>query len=137
MNLMRINTMPSTFNRMDNMIDNFFNSYTYEDVWVPNYTILDNEDAYKILMEIPGIEKKNVTLEYKAQILTISGKREVQERDDAYYDNFQYGNFSKQFRIPDDIVDKNISGELKNGVLEITIPKKVKIEPKAKRITVK
>ena len=69
MNLMRINTIPSAFNRMDNMIDNFFNSYTYEDVWIPNYTILDNEDAYKILMEIPGIEKKNLTLEYKTQIL--------------------------------------------------------------------
>ena len=137
MNLMRINRVPSVFSQTDNMIDNFFNRATYEDAWIPNYTVLNNERAYTILMEIPGIEKKDISLEYKDRILTVLGKRELQERDDAYYDNFQYGNFNKQFRMPDDILDKDISGKLKNGVLEITIPKKVEIETKAKKITIK
>ena len=137
MNLMRINRVPSVFSQTDNMIDNFFNRATYEDAWIPNYTVLNNEGAYTILMEIPGIEKKDISLEYKDRILTVLGKRELQERDDAYYDNFQYGNFNKQFRMPDDILDKDISGKLKNGVLEITIPKKVEIETKAKKITIK
>ena len=137
MNLMRINRVPSVFSQTDNMIDNFFNRATYEDVWIPNYTVLNNEGAYTILMEIPGIEKKDISLEYKDRILTVLGKRELQERDDAYYDNFQYGNFNKQFRMPNDILDKDISGKLKNGVLEITIPKKVAIETKAKKITIK
>ena len=136
MNLIKVNTMPAIFNRMDNIIDNFFNNYTYnQDMWVPNYDIVSNADEYKILMEVPGIKKGDINLDHQDQVLTVSGGGE--SKDDNNSLNLQYGKLKKEFNLPEDVVEKNISACLENGILEIKIPRKAAIKTKAKKVTIK
>ena len=137
MNLIKVNTVPTIFNKMDSIIDSFFNSSVYDqNTWAPSYDILNNKDGYTILMEVPGIEKDNIALEFQDQVLTILGERKS-ESDTNYSNNFQYGDFRKEFNLPEDVLEKDISAHLKNGVLEIRIPRKAEVKTKAKKITIK
>ena len=135
MNLIKVNTMPSIFNRMDNIIDGFLNTYN-DSVWSPRYDVSEDDKEYVISMDVPGIEKKDINIESQDQMLTISGKRDL-KNNQSYYNSIDYGEFNKNFNLPEDANDKNIAAQLNSGVLEITIPRKTQIKVKAKKITVK
>jgi len=136
MNLIKVNTVPTIFNRMDNIIDSFFSNHAYnKDVWTPNYDIDHSINEYKILMEVPGIKKGNVNIEHQDKMLTVSGKKE--SKDDGNFSNFQYREFEKEFNLPEDVIEKDISAHLENGILEIKIPRKAEVKTKAKKVTIK
>ena len=137
MNLIKVNTIPSLFNRMDSMVDSFFNNYESVNAWVPRYDITDNDNEYRILMEVPGMQKSELNLDHKDGVLRISGERKVENKNDSFYRSLDYGSFEKDFNLPEDVVENQISAQLKNGILEITIPRKAPIKIKAKKITIK
>lgn len=114
MNLIKVNTIPSVFNSMDSMIDRFFenNSYNY---WKPSYEVFNNHKEYVITMDLPGLDKSKINLEIKDQKLSISGNREVKSNISENYNNSRYGEFYKGFNIPEDVLEKNISAQFKNG----------------------
>ena len=65
--------------------------------------------------------------------LTISGKREQEkhEQGDTYYASERsYGSFSRAFTLPDGTDGENVKAELKNGVLEVVVPKKPEVQPR-------
>ena len=136
MNLIKVNTVPTIFNRVDNIIDSFFSNYAYnKDAWTPNYDIDCSINEYKILMEVPGIKKGNVNIEHQDRILTVSGKKE--SKDDGNFSNFQCREFEKEFNLPEDVIEKDISAHLENGILEIKIPRKAEVKTKTKKVTIK
>ena len=135
MNLIKVNTMPSIFNRMDNMIDGLLNTYN-DSVWSPRYDVLEDDKEYVISMDVPGIEKKDLNIESQDQMLTISGKRDLKNTQ-SYYNSIDCRKFNKNFNLPEDANDKNIAAQLNSGVLEITIPRKTQIKTKAKKISIK
>ena len=63
MNLIKVNTVPSIFNRMDSVIDDFFNNSSYINSRRAKCSINENDNAYSIQMEIPGIEKEDVLID--------------------------------------------------------------------------
>ena len=128
MNLIKVNAIPSAFNRADNIIDSFFNNYHYDasNYWGPNYDVENSENEYKIFIDVPGVEKSMLNIECYEKKLSITGDRGLEQVN---------GKFSKEFNIPDDVVEKDISAKLKNGVLELALPRKAKA--KAKKIAIK
>ena len=135
MNLIKVNTMPSIFNKMDGLIDGFFNDYSYNlNMRAPNYDIISDNDKYVIEMEVPGIKKSEIAIEAQDQIIKISTKKDVEK---SGYSNISSREFEKEFNLPDDAVDKNISASLKNGILEIKIPRKAEVKTKAIKVAIK
>ena len=137
MNLIKVNTAPLIFNRMDSVIDGFFNNREYTQKRHPKYNVIENEKDYTILMEIPGINKEDISIEYDNEVLTISSKKEYSEDSEAYFNSFESLEVNKSFYLPEDIEAKKVGAQLKNGILEITIPRKTSIKTKTKKITVK
>ena len=136
MNLIKVNTVPSIFNRMDNIIDGFFNDYRYDQVRSPKYNVIENEKEYVVAMEIPGFKKEDISIEHKDDILTISGKNDYSKNSEGYFNSFENLEINKSFYLPEDVETKTIDANLKNGILAITIPRKTPITTKAKKITV-
>ena len=102
--------------------------------------IKENEKNYTLQVEMPGVEKKNISLDLNNGYLTIEAKHgsESEEKDDEYgYIRREryFGSSSRSFYVGD-IDEKDIDAELKNGVLHVTVPKEKKQEPK-KRIEIK
>lgn len=97
-----------------------------------NINISENEDTYQINILMPGIEKENISLSLDNNTLIIHGKinADKSENQQRLRTEFLLKNYQRKLNLPKDAEHKSISANLKNGILEITINKKVKMKPK-------
>lgn len=99
-----------------------------------------NEDVYRISVELPGVSEDEIELNAENGLLTVSGeKTELREEhgDTWYFSERQYGAFRRSYRMPDDADADKTAAHMKNGVLEITVPRRSVDMSKGKRIAVK
>jgi len=102
--------------------------------WAPRVDIRETGDALLVQAELPGIAKKDIQLEVKESVLTISGERRYEK--DVKEENVHrveriYGNFSRSFSLPNNIDTNKVEASMKDGVLEIRLPKRDSAKPKA------
>ncbi|HEC28791.1 MAG TPA: Hsp20/alpha crystallin family protein [Gammaproteobacteria bacterium] len=100
--------------------------------WVPAVDIKEEADRFLIHADIPGVDPGDIDVHMENGMLTISGNRESENREEREgYKRVERvrGNFLRRFTLPDTANADKISAESKNGVLEITIPKQEKSQP--------
>jgi len=88
--------------------------------------IIENEDSYILKIDIPGVKKENIKLDYNNKYLTISYKEEKkdeEEKEKYLRRERHFGNFSRSF-VFNDIDPSNISASYIDGVLIVTLNKK-------------
>jgi len=103
-------------------------------LWVPAVDIRETDDALLVQAELPGIEKKAVTIEVKEDVLTISGEHRYEKNVHEYRAHRMernYGSFSRSFSLPSNIDTDKVHATMKNGVLEVRLPKREGAKPKA------
>lgn len=81
--------------------------------------IVTRDDEYQVYLSVPGLTKNDLTISVKDGLISISYKKE--ETDDKSYSFVS--SFKKTYLIPEDVSEKDISGKVENGVLQITLPK--------------
>jgi HSP20 family protein len=99
----------------------------------------DNENLY-VTAEVPGVDKKNVKVSVVGDVLTISGEKKTEQRDEKknyYRIERSYGSFSRSFTLPAEVMVDKISAEYKDGVLNVTMPKTEEAKIIEKQIDVK
>lgn len=118
----------------DAFFDNFFNDFENSSEGgyrVPRVDIEDADNAYIITADLPGMDKKDITLTYKDDVLTIMAKHDEQkdEKDDqSKYIRKERLNqtYCRQFTARN-IEKEGIQAAYKDGVLTVTLPK---VDPK-------
>ncbi len=107
---------------------------------VPAVNIKENDKEVIIDVAAPGLSKKDFEISVENNTLTISAHKEeekVEEGTNFVKKEFGFEKFQRSFTIPEDMFDtENIKATYKNGVLEITIPKKAEEQKKVKKIQV-
>ena len=106
--------------------------------WVPAVDIKEEPNRYLIHADIPGVEPKDIEITMEDGVLTLKGERnsESREEQDGYRRVERVsGQFFRRFTLPDTADAEGISAKGSNGVLEISIPKQPKAQPR--RISVK
>ncbi len=106
--------------------------------WLPAVDIRETKDALVVETELPGIEKKDVKVDVKDNVLTISGERQYAKdvsEEHAHRIERSYGSFTRSFSLPPNVDTVNVDATMKNGILEIRIPKAESAKPKS--ITIK
>lgn len=105
--------------------------------WVPAVDIQEDDNAYRLTADLPGIDPRDVEVTMENGVLTISGERQQEKTDAHDYRRVErhYGAFVRRFTLPTDADPDNITAEGKNGTLNIVVPKSEKAKPK--RIEVK
>ena len=106
-----------------------------------NIDILQNEKSVVVKADLPGMEKDKINIALESErFLKISGEREVLKTQNApgvvRRERF-FGSFEKTVELPCEVENFGISATYKDGVLEITIPKKAKAKESKVRINVK
>ena len=122
-------TMPSF---TDEFGVNFFGSNSY-----PKVDVIDHDDRITIEAEIPGLSKKEVSVDLEENILTISGaKQSKDESPEIKYirKELKRSSFKRSFKLGENINQKNVNADFNNGVLLITLPKKEPEKPKKIKI---
>ena len=88
--------------------------------------IYEKDGKYNIEMDIPGYDKKDISIEVDNDVLTVTASKEKEENDESK--NYirrerYYGTFSRSFNLGSDVDLENIDAEFVKGMLKITIPK--------------
>jgi HSP20 family protein len=101
--------------------------------WTPAVDIKETDTAFVITADIPGVDPKDIEVNMENGVLTIRGERkEEKEEEREGYKRIERvrGTFYRRFSLPDTADADKISAKSKNGVLEITIPKQEKVQPR-------
>ncbi len=106
--------------------------------WVPAVDIKEEPGRFIIHADVPGVDPKEIEVTMEDGTLTIRGERKSESREER--DGFRRvervsGQFFRRFTLPDTADSEGISARGNHGVLEVSIPKQAKVQPR--RITVK
>ena len=85
-----------------------------------------NGNTYRIAVELPGVEEKDIDLTVDNGMVTVKGEKKTsrEEKGDTwYFSEREYGSFSRSFRLPADADEEALKADLKDGVLTITVPR--------------
>jgi HSP20 family protein len=105
--------------------------------WRPPVDIYETADGFVLKVELAGVEKEDVSVEVKDNVLTLRGERllDPEIKDDQYYRKERtFGKFQRSFTLQDSITPEQVKASFKNGVLTISVPRPT--EEKVKQVTV-
>ena len=138
---------PTTALRPWNSFDRIYREFSNEDSnldrssnnWTPSVDISEDDNKYSVSADLPGVDKKNVHINVKENVLTVTGERTVENSaDSANYHRRERlsGTFKRCFRLPELVIEDKISAKFKNGILIIDLPKAEIAKPKEIEIKV-
>jgi HSP20 family protein len=131
-----------TMRRMQRDMDNLLadlSTRTEFNLWSPSCDVKETDNSYIIHAELPGVQKEDIKLELQDGILTISGekKHEKKEENEKWHKvERSYGRFQRCMALPEGITEENIKATFDNGVLQVEFPKPVKSLPEKKSIPI-
>ena len=138
MSLIKWNPETTLFPSLTNWMDDFFADNNFKPAvkgWsVPAVNVTESKDAFKLSVAAPGFKKENFKLEVQHGYLVISGetREEKEDKDEKYTrKEFAFNSFTRSFALPENVKGDDISANYADGLLNITLPKKVAAEPKA------
>ncbi|WP_223427779.1 Hsp20/alpha crystallin family protein [Tateyamaria pelophila] len=95
--------------------------------WVaPASEAAGDDNAYRIAVELPGVAEEDIHLSVEDGVVMLKGEKRTEREDSGetwFFSERQYGSFSRSFRLPPDAEGEKVDAQLKDGVLNITIPK--------------
>ena len=126
------------FYEMERLEKAFFGDSTQPAVFRTD--IRDSGEAYIVESDLPGINKEDIDINIGDGILTVKAERRYESSDENAPKYLRreraYGSFERSFNISDIDAEK-IDAEFKNGVLVLTLPKKLPEAPKSRRLEVR
>jgi HSP20 family protein len=105
--------------------------------WSPAVDIFETENEIVVKAELPGVDRKDITLNLENNVLTVKGERKFEkETKEENYHRIErsYGGFSRAFSIPATVDEEKIRADYHDGILRIALPKKEQVRPKQIRI---
>ena len=125
--------MLKTFPTFQDEVGVSFNQGAY-----PKVNVYEYDDKISIVAEIPGLDKKNVTVDVEEDVLIISGDKHGFDSDGGkcITRELKQSAFKRSFNLGEYLDGKNISAKFKDGMLSIAIPKKEPEQPKKHSIKI-
>jgi HSP20 family molecular chaperone IbpA len=105
--------------------------------YVPRADIYETDEEIVVMTDMPGVDENAVDITLEKNVLTINGYVEPEAPEDYSlgYAEYEVGDYQRSFTLSNYIDQTNIQATVKNGVLELRLPKAG--PAKAKKITVK
>jgi HSP20 family protein len=134
---------PTLKDEMDKLFEDFFGKTVFpssgEGSWLPAVDIHETKKDVVVIVDIPAIDPKDVSISIVDDKLTIKGerKREEETKEETYYRSERvYGTFQRIVQLPVEVVGDKAKATYKDGVLKITAPKSQKSFPKEVKIAI-
>ena len=107
--------------------------------WAPLADVCENDSEYVIKAELPEVRKEDVSITVQDGVLTLSGERKQEKREDGertHRVERYYGTFARRFSLPENADEQGIRAESRDGIIVIHIPKQPVVEPQPRQIQV-
>lgn len=119
--------MMQRMHRLANAVmTNLPNTGVYD--YMPALDLEEKDNAYLVIVDLPGLEKDKININVRSQVLTIQGIRQTSSKstDDQqgfYSQERSYGSFARSITLPGPVDESAVKAQYDNGVLTITLPK--------------
>ncbi|MCJ9428815.1 Hsp20/alpha crystallin family protein [Kordiimonas marina] len=131
---------------MDRLIDRYFNAapaqWFSDDREFANFAKMDvseNDKAFDITVDVPGLDEKDIDVSLSGNLLLISGKRESsseEKKDNFHRIERSFGSFQRRVELPAEVDTDKIEASVKKGVLALHLPKSAKAKSKERKIAI-
>jgi HSP20 family protein len=108
----------------------------HESLWYPRVDLLEHEQEFVLMADLPGMQQDDIHITVENNILTLQGKRLVEpsaqngQNGYAQYSERMFGTFCRRFTLGAAVDADQITATYKAGVLEVHIPKTAAAQPK-------
>ncbi len=100
--------------------------------YVPDTDIYETDEALVVVMDMPGVEKKNIDIKVEKNVLSVEGQIDFAKYEDLkpVYTEYNVGHFTRSFRLSNKIDSAGIDAKVDNGVLILHLPKVPEAKPR-------
>jgi HSP20 family protein len=100
--------------------------------YVPYADIYDTDDALCVVMEMPGVEKKDLNVALENAVLRVDGQINFSKYEgmEPFYTEYNIGHYARSFTLSNKVDQERISAQLDDGVLTLTLPKAKEAQPR-------
>jgi HSP20 family molecular chaperone IbpA len=100
--------------------------------YVPQTDVYETQDALTVVMEVPGVDRKDVEVELKEGVLRVEGRIDYSKYGgmEPVYTEYNVGHFGRSFALSDKVDQERIVAQLEDGVLTLTLPKTAEARPR-------
>ena len=100
--------------------------------YVPYADIYDTDDALCVVMEMPGVEKKDLNVALENAVLRVDGQINFSKYEgmEPVYTEYNIGHYARSFTLSNKVDQERISAQLDDGVLTLTLPKAKEAQPR-------
>jgi HSP20 family protein len=100
--------------------------------YVPAADVYETEDALTVVMEMPGVDRKDVAVETKGDVLRVEGRIDFSKYGgmEPVYTEYNVGHWTRSFALSDKVDQERIGAQLEDGVLTLTLPKTAEARPR-------
>jgi HSP20 family protein len=100
--------------------------------FLPASDIYETESDLMVVLEMPGVEKGNVSVNVENSVLSVEGRLDLTKYQglQPLYTEYNIGNYSRSFRLSSKIDQNKIAAEMKDGVLSLRLPKVEEAKPR-------
>ena len=120
-------------NRLRRELDQGFDTVARDASWTPAVDIHEEAKQFVVHADLPGVKPADIEITAEKGVLALRGARNFEQRkDDGHYSRVERvsGKFVRTFTLPENVQTDAIKAQFKDGVLELTIPKIAKPEPR-------
>lgn len=105
--------------------------------YVPYTDVYETDDALTLVMEMPGVDRKDVDVSLENDVLQVQGTIDFTKYKDMepVYTEYNIGHYARSFTLSSKVNQDRISAQLEEGVLTLTLPKAAEARPR--RIAIK
>ncbi|RVQ69604.1 Hsp20/alpha crystallin family protein [Croceicoccus ponticola] len=147
----REHNLPAVFGRLRDEIDQLFDEMSFPRTmrsmfrmpsvmeFSPAVELKDRKDHYELAVELPGLEEKDIDVQYADGILSISGEKRAESEEktgDYLVSERSYGSFRRQLSLPADVDPEGIEAKYRHGVLKIDLKKDKQAVSRVRKIAV-
>jgi HSP20 family protein len=100
--------------------------------YIPYSDIFETDNALTVVMELPGVDKQAVNIALEDDVLRVDGQIDFSKYDgmEPVYTEYNVGHYSRSFALSNKIDQAQISAQLEDGVLTLTLPKAKEAQPR-------
>ena len=100
--------------------------------FMPNADVFETDDALAVILEMPGVDRENISISVENGVLTVEGTINFGKYEglQPVYSEYNVGPFRRSFRISSRIDQNNINAEMSDGVITLVLPKVEEAKPR-------
>jgi HSP20 family protein len=120
-------------NRLRRELDQSFETVARDASFTPPVDIHDESNQFVVRADLPGVKPADIEITAEKGVLSLRGARHFEQKnDEGHYSRVERvsGKFVRTFSLPENVQTDAIKAQFKDGVLELTIPKVAKAEPR-------